>query len=181
MRTFLRLRAPLQPRRSAFPLALIAIIVSSSRYLLTAILSLKPFLLLVLSTRSLASDWPVAGSDGRIGRITRNDRPMIECHLRESLAHCRCTQIRLEPVRIQHGDEGFDGVQWRTRFGGVASDVPSTTGEDGVHCRNAVGRRLHLDVVHRLEKAWSGLEQDINKVQTVTIGNTTPLTSRNDE
>jgi hypothetical protein len=106
---------------------------------------------------------------------------MIECHLRESLAHRRCSEIRLEPVRIQNGDEGFDGVQRRTRFGGVASDVPSTTGEDGVHSRNAIGGRLHFDVVHWLEKAWSGLGPDVNRVQTVTLANTTPLTSRNDE
>ena len=85
---------------------------------------------------------------------------MIECHLTERLTQRGCPQIGLEPIGIEHGDEGFDCVERRTGFGDVTSDVTTTTGEDGIDGGDAVGWSLDFDVIHGFQETRSGLNDD---------------------
>lgn len=96
--------------------------------------------------------------DRRIGRVSRYDRPVIKAHLTECLAHRRGPEIRLEPVRVEDGNKGLDGVEGRAGLGGVARDVSAAPGEDGVDGGDAVGGGLDFDKEDGLEETGCGLD-----------------------
>lgn len=60
------------------------------------------------------------------------------------------TEVRLEPVGVDDGDVGLDGVERGTRLGDVLGDVPSSTCKHLVDGRNAILRCLDFDVVDGL-------------------------------
>ena len=58
---------------------------------------------------------------------------MIEHLKAERLSLRRRSQIRLEPVRVDHRYEGLHRVQRRTSFGDVLRNVASTARQNRVH------------------------------------------------
>ena len=107
-----------------------------------------------LSCRGL--EWPEL--DRCIGRISRHSLPMIKSHLTECLPESRRPEIRLEAIRIEHGDKCLDSVKWGSWFGNITRDVTSASGEDSVDCCYAVCGSLDFDIVHWLEETRGGLK-----------------------
>ena len=148
---------------------------SSSRYFETAIWSPRPFLRRVFNTKSRARACPDAGSNGRslmlvsVGspvsipseRIqegdtrpreypnTWHDRPMVENLQAECLALCCRSQICLEPIGVNDGNECLHRIQRGPGFRNILCDMPTSTSEDGVHCRYTIRGSLDFHVVYR--------------------------------
>ena len=103
-------------------------------------------------------EWPEL--DRLVRRISRDDAPVIEeldterC-VRQSLDHTSLrtlalrvrSQIRLEAVGVDDRDKGLDSEERRSRLGNVLRHVPSSPREHLVYGRDAIRRRLNLDIV----------------------------------
>lgn len=111
-------------------------------------------------------------------RLTGNDGPMVEYLLTECLTlRCR-SQIRLEPVGINNGNEGFDGVERRSGFRYVLCDVTTSSGKHSVDGRYTVSWRLNFDEVDRLHQARSGLQRLWVRNSTESLKLADPILSR---
>lgn len=82
--------------------------------------------------------------------------------VRRSVSNPLLSTTGMNALTVYSGEPGF-GMSWVTWPGNYisaerhgASGRTSSSGEDGVDGRDAVGRRLHLDVVDRLHQARGG-------------------------
>ena len=75
---------------------------------------------------------------------------MIEYLQAESLALRRRTEVGFKTVRVDDWDERLDRVQRRTGLRDILGDMTTAPSEYGVHCRDAVRRCLHLDIIDGL-------------------------------
>lgn len=73
---------------------------------------------------------------------------MIKAHLAKRLTLRRHPKIRLKAVRVEDRNKRLHGVQRGAGFRQIFGDVTTSAREHLVDGRNAVGGRLHFDVVH---------------------------------
>ena len=64
--------------------------------------------------------------------------------------------VGFEAEAVDDGDEASDAVEGCPGYGAVGEDVASSSGENGVECRDRVGGAGHGDGVERFEEARGG-------------------------
>lgn len=84
---------------------------------------------------------------------------MVKAHLTECLTQCCGPQISLKSVCVEHWNECLDGVERRTGFRNVFSDMATSARKDCVHSGDAIGRCLDLNIVYGFEKTRGGQEE----------------------
>ncbi|KAI7360256.1 1 U5 small nuclear ribonucleoprotein component [Hortaea werneckii] len=168
---------------SSTPLSLNCRTSSGSKYLVTFRSSLRPFLLLVLRTKSLAVACALAGSNGRnlidlssgspgtvLQRSNTSESVACPCvWMRRSVSNLR-QQLAISflpipqmnddlPERINHGDQPSHTVQRRSRHGTVTQHMSSPPRQHGIQRTDGIGRAQHCTRVDRLHQPRTGHEE----------------------